>query len=263
MPGRPDTYRTPDASFVRAGRIPRPRARHRALAIAPNLAVEVRSPSDTPGVLRRKLADYLDAGATGIVVHGTTGEPTALEDSEYDAVVAACARVCADRGAQCVVGAGTNSTRATIARHEALAGSSGVTGALTVVPYYVRPSETAIVTHFQAVAARSPVPLVVYNIPYRTGRALGATALLELAATDNIVGLKQAVGGIDTDTSGRALRADGSVIDGLYAAGNTSSPVMGHTYAGPGATIGPAMVFGYLAALDMAAQTVPTDATAV
>jgi 3-oxosteroid 1-dehydrogenase len=46
------------------------------------------------------------------------------------------------------------------------------------------------------------------------------------------------------------LRADGSVIDGLYAAGNTSSPVMGHTYAGPGATIGPAMVFGYLAALD-------------
>ncbi|GAA3183841.1 hypothetical protein GCM10020255_079260 [Rhodococcus baikonurensis] len=51
-----------------------------------------------------------------------------------------------------------------------------------------------------------------------------------------------------------ALRADGSVIDGLYAAGNTSSPVMGHTYAGPGATIGPAMVFGYLAALDAAGR---------
>ncbi|MGR6521223.1 3-oxosteroid 1-dehydrogenase [Rhodococcus erythropolis] len=57
-------------------------------------------------------------------------------------------------------------------------------------------------------------------------------------------------GGINTDARARALRADGSVIDGLYAAGNTSSPVMGHTYAGPGATIGPAMVFGYLAALD-------------
>lgn len=61
-------------------------------------------------------------------------------------------------------------------------------------------------------------------------------------------------GGINTDASGRALRADGSAIDGLYAAGNTSAPVMGHTYAGPGATIGPAMVFGYLAALDIAAQ---------
>ena len=59
-------------------------------------------------------------------------------------------------------------------------------------------------------------------------------------------------GGIDTDVAGRALREDGSVIDGLYAAGNTSAPVMGHTYAGPGATIGPAMVFGYLAALDVA-----------
>lgn len=58
-------------------------------------------------------------------------------------------------------------------------------------------------------------------------------------------------GGIDTDTTGRALRADGSIIEGLYAAGNTSAPVMGHTYAGPGATIGPALVFGYLAAVDI------------
>ncbi|HEY2271449.1 MAG TPA: FAD-binding protein, partial [Jatrophihabitantaceae bacterium] len=49
-------------------------------------------------------------------------------------------------------------------------------------------------------------------------------------------------------------RADGSVIDGLYAAGNVSSTVMGHTYAGPGATIGPAITFGYLAALDIVAR---------
>ncbi|UFS96750.1 3-oxosteroid 1-dehydrogenase [Nocardia huaxiensis] len=62
-------------------------------------------------------------------------------------------------------------------------------------------------------------------------------------------------GGIDTDEYARALRADNSVIEGLYAAGNTSSPVMGYTYAGPGATIGPAMVFGYLAALDAAGVT--------
>jgi 3-oxosteroid 1-dehydrogenase len=59
-------------------------------------------------------------------------------------------------------------------------------------------------------------------------------------------------GGLRTDTAGRVLREDGSVIDGLYAAGNASAPVMGRTYGGPGATIGPAMVFGYLAALDMA-----------
>ncbi len=55
-------------------------------------------------------------------------------------------------------------------------------------------------------------------------------------------------GGLSTDGHGRVLREDGTVIDGLYAAGNVSAPVMGHTYAGPGATIGPALTFGYLAA---------------
>ncbi len=59
-------------------------------------------------------------------------------------------------------------------------------------------------------------------------------------------------GGLRTDVHARVLREDGSVIDGLYAAGNASAPVMGHTYAGPGATIGPAITFGYLAALHIA-----------
>jgi len=61
-------------------------------------------------------------------------------------------------------------------------------------------------------------------------------------------------GGLRTDEHGRVLRPDGSVIDGLYAAGNTSAIVMGRSYAGPGATIGPAMTFGYLAALDAASS---------
>jgi 3-oxosteroid 1-dehydrogenase len=61
-------------------------------------------------------------------------------------------------------------------------------------------------------------------------------------------------GGIRTDVHGRALRDDGSVIEGLYAAGNVSAPVMGHTYPGPGGTIGPAMTFGYLAALHIAGK---------
>jgi 3-oxosteroid 1-dehydrogenase len=61
-------------------------------------------------------------------------------------------------------------------------------------------------------------------------------------------------GGMRTDERARVLRADGGVVDGLYAAGNTSAMVMGRSYAGPGATIGPAMTFGYLAALDAAAS---------
>lgn len=62
-------------------------------------------------------------------------------------------------------------------------------------------------------------------------------------------------GGLRTDTAARVLREDGSVIAGLYAAGNASAAVMGRTYAGPGATIGPAMTFGYLAALDLKGST--------
>jgi 3-oxosteroid 1-dehydrogenase len=62
-------------------------------------------------------------------------------------------------------------------------------------------------------------------------------------------------GGISTDVHGRALRDDGSAIEGLYAAGNVSAPVMGHTYPGPGGTIGPAMTFGYLAALHLARKS--------
>ncbi|MBB0995582.1 3-oxosteroid 1-dehydrogenase [Dietzia maris] len=70
-------------------------------------------------------------------------------------------------------------------------------------------------------------------------------------------------GGANTDVHGRVLREDGSVIEGLYAAGNASSPVMGHTYAGPGATIGPAMVFGYLAVENMLASAPTTAKTGV
>src|SRR3989440_4403446 len=150
--------------------------------------------------LEQLAAAVLDDGAAGVVALATTGEPTSLTGAERDAVVATCARVCADREATLIVGAGTNDTRTTIERHEALADVPGAAASLAVVPYYVRPSEQAIVSHFELVAQRSPVPVVIYNIPYRTGRALGAQALLELAAVDGIAGVKQAVGGIDGDT---------------------------------------------------------------
>jgi 4-hydroxy-tetrahydrodipicolinate synthase len=152
------------------------------------------------GALERHVDDLLSAGANGIVAAATTAEATALDGGERERVIAACARVCAARDAVLVVGAGTYNTKETIARHEALIDVAGVRASLAVVPYYVRPSESAIVTHFQAVAERSPVPVIVYNIPYRTGRGLGSNALLELAHSDNIVGVKQAVGGIDADT---------------------------------------------------------------
>jgi 4-hydroxy-tetrahydrodipicolinate synthase len=150
--------------------------------------------------LEQHCKDILSAGAVGIVAAATTAESSALTDEERHAVIAVCAQVSEAFGAVLVVGAGTYNTRETIARHEALADLPGVRASLAVVPYYVRPSESAIVAHFRKVAEHSPVPVIVYNIPYRTGRGLGADSLLELSLIDNIVGVKQAVGGIDTDT---------------------------------------------------------------
>jgi 4-hydroxy-tetrahydrodipicolinate synthase len=143
---------------------------------------------------------YLDAGAAGLVPLGTTGESPALDADEQRSVIDVCARVSAERGTQMIVGAGTNSTRTTIAAVQRLADIPAATAALVVVPYYVRPSQAGIVAHFVEVARESPVPVVVYNIPYRTGRALDADGLLELARTPNVAGLKQAVGSLDGDT---------------------------------------------------------------
>jgi 4-hydroxy-tetrahydrodipicolinate synthase len=142
---------------------------------------------------------YLDAGAAGLVPLGTTGEASALTPEERRAVVDACSAVCVARDAQLIVGAGTNSTAATIANVEALAGTPGLSAVLVVVPYYVRPSEAGIVAHFRAVADASPVPVVLYNVAFRTGRHLSAAGVIEAAAHLNIVGIKQATG-LEVDT---------------------------------------------------------------
>ena len=132
--------------------------------------------------------EYLDAGATGIVALGTTGEASALSAEEKRAVIDACATVCSERAAQLIVGAGTNNTAATIEAVEGLAGTPALAATLIVVPYYVRPSEAGIVAHFKAVADASPVPVVLYNIALRTGRNLSAAGVIEAARHPNIVG---------------------------------------------------------------------------
>lgn len=152
------------------------------------------------GALERLCSEYLAAGVAGIVALGTTGEASSLDAEEKRTVIETISRVCAEAGSRVIVGTGTNNTQQTIASTQALAGIPAVVGALVVVPYYVRPSEAGIVEHYKAVAQASPVPLVAYNVPARTGRGLGAAALLELARTPNIAGVKQAVPTLDTDT---------------------------------------------------------------
>ncbi|MEA2445530.1 MAG: 4-hydroxy-tetrahydrodipicolinate synthase [Thermoleophilales bacterium] len=169
------------------------------------LYVPLVTPFDEDGAvdldaLERLAGEVIAGGAGGVVALGSTGEPLSLSPTESAAVVDLCARVCLEAGALLIVGAGTPDTRATIKRHEALADLPGDVAALTVVPYYVRPSDAAVVRHFEAVVDRSPVPVLVYNVPPRTGVGLGADALLELAAIDGVVGMKQSVGAVDADT---------------------------------------------------------------
>ncbi|GAA1602017.1 dihydrodipicolinate synthase family protein [Catellatospora bangladeshensis] len=146
------------------------------------------------GALERLAHDSLDAGATGLVALGSTGEPGALTEAEKHAVVATVARVCRERSAPLIVGAATAEALA------ALGEVPEATAALTVVPPFVRPGEAAVVAHFARLAAASPVPLVVYDIPYRTGQYLSVTALRQLAALPNVAGVKYAVGGLNEDT---------------------------------------------------------------
>lgn len=141
----------------------------------------------------------LDDGATGLVALGTTGEPATLTAEERRRVVKTCDQVCREADRRLIVGAGTNSTQGTIDEIGHLTDGTSAAAALVVVPYYTRPAEQAVVEHF-TVADRSPVPIVAYNVPYRTGRALGAAALLEMSEHPRIVGLKQAVGALDIDT---------------------------------------------------------------
>ncbi|MFI8456263.1 dihydrodipicolinate synthase family protein [Kitasatospora sp. NPDC085464] len=155
-----------------------------------------------------KLAhELLDAGAAGLVALGTTGEPAALSAQERDAVVDVAAAACATRGAQLIIGAHGGDTGATADSLAALAARvPRAAAALVTVPAFVRPGEAGTVAHFRALAASSPLPLVVYHIPYRTGQQLSAAALREIAAIDGVVGVKYATGGLDQ--AGVELLAD-------------------------------------------------------
>ena len=152
------------------------------------------------GALEALAHQVLDDGAAGVVALGTTGEPATLTEAERHRVLDVCARVCRERSATLIAGAGSNDTAASARALAALAQWPEVSAALTVVPYYTRPSEAGVVAHFTELAAASPVPLVIYNIPQRTGVEIGWRALRRLAELPGVAGMKQAVGGVDADT---------------------------------------------------------------
>ncbi len=147
----------------------------------------------------------LDEGAAGLVALGTTGEPATLSGAERAAVVATCREVCAGYGVPLLVGTGGSSTAATVDAVRAIPGDA----AMVVVPPYTRPGAAGVVAHLRAVAAASPVPVVVYHVPYRTGQPLDVASLLDIAAIPNVVGMKLSDGAISGDTL--------ALLDGLPA----------------------------------------------
>lgn len=163
------------------------------------LYVPLITPFETSGVvatdaLTSLAIDALDAGAAGVVALGTTGELAALSDEERSTVLDVLAAVCRERRAHLLVGA--NSVDAL----RALGDRPEVTAALSLVPPFLRPGAQGVLAYFTHLAQVSPVPLVVYHVPYRTGQQLDADDLRRLAEVPGIVGVKYATGGIDADT---------------------------------------------------------------
>jgi len=144
-----------------------------------------------------QLAAHLVAqGSDALVVCGTTGEsPTLTWDEEYQLFQVVLKAVAGK--ALVIAGTGSNSTQEAIAATQKAA-KIGVHGSLQVVPYYNKPPQAGLFRHFQAIAQACPdLPMVLYNIPGRTGQNLLPQTVARLSAIDNIVGIKEATGSLD------------------------------------------------------------------
>jgi 4-hydroxy-tetrahydrodipicolinate synthase len=143
----------------------------------------------------RKLVEFqIKNGTDGIVPCGTTGESSTLSHEEHDRVIEVVIDA-AKKRVPVIAGTGSNSTAEAISltRH---AYKAGADGALMVCPYYNRPTQEGLYQHYKAVAEAVPIPIIVYNIPGRTGVNINPDTLARLAKIKNIVGVKEASGSI-------------------------------------------------------------------
>ncbi|GKS56874.1 4-hydroxy-tetrahydrodipicolinate synthase [Nitrospira sp.] len=146
----------------------------------------------------RALGDLIEfqiaQGTDGIVPCGTTGESATLTHAEHDRVVAFSVEV-AKKRVPVIAGTGSNSTEEAIAltRH---AKGAGADGALLITPYYNKPTQEGLFRHYQAVADAVNLPLVLYNIPGRTGVNMAPATVARLARCSNIVAIKEGSGSV-------------------------------------------------------------------
>ncbi len=152
---------------------------------------------DLDGVAR--LATHLvDRGHDGLVVNGTTGESATTSDSEKDHILRAVLDAIGDR-ATVLAGVGTNDTRHTVELSVA-AEKAGAHGLLVVTPYYNKPPQTGLRAHFESVADATGLPVMLYDIPGRSGVPIEADTMVRLAEHPRIVAVKDAKGDLSASS---------------------------------------------------------------
>jgi 4-hydroxy-tetrahydrodipicolinate synthase len=161
--------------------------------------------------LRRQVEWHIGQGTPVLSPVGTTGESPTLSHEEHERVIAIVIEAAAGR-ARVVPGTGSNSTSEAI-RLTRFAARAGADGALVVAPYYNRPSQEGMYRHFAAVADCADLPIVLYNIPSRTGRNVEPETVERLAALGPIVAVKEASGSLD-QVSELLVRTDLTILSG-------------------------------------------------
>jgi 4-hydroxy-tetrahydrodipicolinate synthase len=154
---------------------------------------------------------HIEAGTPTISPVGTTGEAPTLSHDEHERVIALVVETAAGR-ARVMPGTGSNSTAEAI-RLTRFAARTGADGALLVAPYYNRPNQEGMYRHFAAIAESTQLPLVLYNIPGRTGRNVEPETVERLARLGPIVAIKEAAGSLD-QVSELVIRTDLTVLSG-------------------------------------------------
>lgn len=144
-------------------------------------------------LLKRLIDHLLSTGTDGILVSGTTGEGPTLNEEEKIELIEKTVEYVAGR-VPVVAGTGSNNTKTTIEYTNKVAKIDGVDAALVVVPYYNKPDQAGMIAHFTAVADNVDLPIVMYNIPGRTGVTMEVKTIAELSKHQNIIGIKDCTG---------------------------------------------------------------------
>lgn len=140
---------------------------------------------------KRQVQRMIDGGVKALLVNGTTGEPATIDIEDEFELTKITVEMAKGTGVKVIVGAGSNYTAPAI-RKAKFNAEAGADANLVVTPYYNKTSQRGLIEHYKAVAAASDLPLIMYNVPGRTGMKISVDTVVELAKVPNIVAMKDA-----------------------------------------------------------------------